>query len=106
MTKVFSIDVTIVATAYIRASSQEEAERLLQDRLLTPGSGELPTSDGSNSANSIVVSGAFYDSPYLPQISISPAITVKGEATREAGLQLATASPQMSLRWSQVDHVV
>jgi hypothetical protein len=72
--KVFRIDVKFYATAYIKADSAEEAlviAKTMKGDCLTVPEGEHLESD-------IVVSGAQYDSPGLPDESISPILTCHG----------------------------
>lgn len=84
---VYSIDVKIVATAYIKAASEEDAMRIFNENL-KDGGGELPTSDGSDSDCSIDVSGRSCDDPELPDWSLSPAITLDGAHGDEIELKL------------------
>ena len=75
---VYSIDVKIVATAYIKAKDEEEARRIFADNFAADCGGELPTSDGSDTCCNIDVTGRSYDDPELPDASLSPAITFYG----------------------------
>ncbi len=68
---VWSVDVKITATAYIRAETQEEALKLAKE---LEGDGlELFEQDGD-----LPISGKQYDDPDLPDVSLSPAMTVHG----------------------------
>jgi hypothetical protein len=78
--KVYSIDVKIVGTAYIRAASVEEAKKLFLATYSEGQGGEIPTGDGSPSEESVDVSGRQYDDPDLPGCSLSPAISFYGPA--------------------------
>jgi hypothetical protein len=71
---VYSVEVAIWATVYVRASSQEEALELLR------GEGgekehshflEFPICDPG-----IEISGARFDDENLPEVSMSPAMTM------------------------------
>lgn len=68
---VYSIDVKLCATAYIRADTEDEARKIF-DREFGPGRfGELPTDDDP-------VSGKQFDDPLLPEASLSSAVTFYG----------------------------
>ena len=66
MTSIYSIGVTIAATVYVRAASPEEALRkaktIENDELIVEGSE--------------IISGLRLDDPNLPDVSISPAMTI------------------------------
>lgn len=68
---VFSIDVPIVATAYIRAATAEEAERIASKQLHYAVLHAVATS-----GSEVLISGAAFDSPDLPEVSLSPAMSV------------------------------
>lgn len=71
MSNVYSIDVKIYATAYIRADSEAEALKIakaMKDDCL-----ELCEQDGDPA-----ISGLNYDNPDLPGVSLSPAMTIYG----------------------------
>jgi len=72
MSKVFSIDVEISATAYIRAATPEEA--LKKARALA-GVIEVKAAEG---LQQVEISGVPFDDPTLPEVSLSPAMTVRG----------------------------
>lgn len=75
--RLYSLDVTIQATAYIvaanAAEAQAKAERILKDTAL-----ELPT--GPHGADGLTVSGlpfaALLASSELPALTLSPAMTI------------------------------
>jgi hypothetical protein len=67
----YSVNVDIVATAYIRASSEAEA-RELASQLWDVGI-EVPDGDWG-----VEVSGRGYSDPDLPVVSLSPAMTLLG----------------------------
>jgi hypothetical protein len=68
--KLFNIDVTIYATAYIIAESEEEAQAIAAG---LPGcSGEMPT---GYFGDDIEISGERFN-PDMPELSFSPAMTV------------------------------
>lgn len=69
--KVFSIDVRVYATAYIKADSAEEALALakaMQDSTLTV----------TDAGSEVAISGVMLASDDLPRVSLSPAMTVYG----------------------------
>ena len=70
MSKVFSVDVMIFATAYIKAESAEEAAQILAD--MDTG---LEFRDGQEIAPGLEISGERFDSEDLPEFSLSPAMT-------------------------------
>lgn len=69
--KVYSIDVPLWATAYIKADSPEEALKIAQAqaRGYVEVSGAEPDSD-------VAISGLRTDDPELPDVSLSPAMTI------------------------------
>ena len=72
--KLYRVDVQIYATAYIKASSAAEARTIaknLKDETL-----EVVCMDGD-----LPISGRRYDDPLLPDVSLSPAMTVVGPAS-------------------------
>jgi hypothetical protein len=68
----YSINVRIYATAYIKADSEREARRIARElkgdvlQLREDEDAELPISDRQ------------YDDPDLPDVSLSPAMTIHG----------------------------
>jgi hypothetical protein len=68
--KLFSIGVTIYATAYIVAESEEEAQNIASH--LPDSSGEMPT---GYFGDDIEISGERFN-PDMPELSFSPAMTV------------------------------
>lgn len=70
---VYSIDIKIVATAYVKAESEEAAKAVFEANLSEGNGGELPEGEAA-----IPVSGLAYDNPALPEWSISPAVTFYG----------------------------
>lgn len=75
MPRLYSIDVQICGTAYIKANSMKEARAKLKE---IEGCG-LEVADGSESG---LVSGRRYNDPLLPNISLSPAMTIHGKFAR------------------------
>jgi hypothetical protein len=68
---VYSIDVRVYATAYIKANSAEEALEIakgLKDSAL----------EVDDAGSDVEISGAMLDDPDLPDVSLSPAMTVVG----------------------------
>lgn len=75
MPNLYSIDVTIHATAYIMADSKEEAFQALNDRKDTGF--ELPTT--SNDLDMPINGETFHAE--MPEFSLSPAMTFVGAET-------------------------
>jgi hypothetical protein len=75
----YSIDVQLWATAYIKADSAEEAEQIA--RGLKGSALELEEQDGE-----VPISGAMYDDPELPDVSLSPAMSIVGPEGQSAEL--------------------
>lgn len=73
MTKVYSIDVQIWATAYIKADSAEAALAIARDLK----DDDIVLDEGLIGA-SLEVSGKRLDDPELPDVSLSPAMTIQG----------------------------
>lgn len=71
MSRVYSIDVKLYATAYIKADSPEEA--IAKARDLTWDSPDISDSDGT-----VPISGLPFHDPDLPDVSLSPAMTIHG----------------------------
>ena len=65
---IYSIDLKVAATAYVRANSKEEAIQALKDEI---------GSYGTDIAD-FEISNHRLDSEELPDISLSPAMTVAG----------------------------
>lgn len=77
--KIYGINIDIVATAYIRANSPEEAMKIAVGLRLS-----CPTILGRNANGhdgEVEISGMQYDNPNLPDISLSPAMTINGPTT-------------------------
>jgi hypothetical protein len=81
---VYSIDIKICATAYIKAESEEEAERIFNVTYVEHMGGELPVDDDAD----ISVSERDYRDPQLPATSLSPAISFYGSWTDSFDLDL------------------
>lgn len=64
----YRVELTIAATAYVRADNEREAQNIAQ-REFENSCFELPTGEGT-----IEVSGEGYS--FAPDVSLSPAITV------------------------------
>ncbi len=89
---VYSIDVKITGTAYIKAESLDEAKCIFEENYKEGFGGELPTSDRSGSMESVEVSGRQYEDPALPDCSLSPAITFYGAAADGGEVELDLAA--------------
>jgi hypothetical protein len=86
MSKLFRIEVLLVATAYIQADSAEDARAQAEQSFAHPI--EASVSD-STMFGEIPVSGADYFGDDLPSISLSPALTFYGAATDAAAAEFA-----------------
>lgn len=71
----YSIDIRVCATLYIKAESEEEARRLANEQA---GLGILVPDDTMNQESGPDFSGEDFDSTRLPTISLSPAMTLNG----------------------------
>lgn len=69
--RLYSVEVMICATAYIMATSEDDA--LAQANGLKHQSPAIQDSGGE-----VPVSGLRYDDPRLPPVSLSPAMTIHG----------------------------
>lgn len=67
----YRVEVKICATAYVKANNPTEAIKKA-----TALSGSSP--DILDSGGEVPVSGAKFDDPALPEISLSPAMTIHG----------------------------
>lgn len=68
----YEIDVRIAGTAYIKAKSKAEAVRKAK------GLKHLSLQLGEDEQGELPISGRDYDDPRLPEISLSPAMTIHG----------------------------
>lgn len=69
----YSIDVMICGTFYVKASTPEEA---LEKARKMSGGGIIVPDDTCNEASEPDFCGREFDDPLLPNISISPAMTI------------------------------
>ena len=68
---IYSIAVTVYATAYVRAASPDEAKAkaaALENRVL----------EAEDAGSEVAISGLKLSDPALPDVSLSPAMTVIG----------------------------
>jgi len=86
---VYSADIKLCATAYIRASSAAEARRLLDEKFGKLSSIDLLPDD-------ITVSDRSYESERLPDASLSPTMTCYGRW----GAPLSLAASHVNKDWS------
>jgi hypothetical protein len=70
---VYSIDVMIAATAYIKADSPEEAMAKVAAHLVNQEMVVAQYADGTG-----IISGRRFSDPALPDVSLSPAMTIHG----------------------------
>lgn len=73
MSRLYRIDVILYATAYIKASSAKEARAIAREKL----EGNAMTISEEDTG---FISNEPYDSEDLPDVSLSPAVTI-GETT-------------------------
>ncbi len=71
MSKLYRIEVKIVGTAYVRATTKKQAREKLAANI-----GAIYADDWDGSEPEI--SSARFDAPDFPDISLSPAMTVQG----------------------------
>jgi hypothetical protein len=86
---IFSRDLKLCATAYIRAADEEEAARIFAATFGEGNTADLPTGD----AGDFEVSGDSYDDPDLPDVSISPAVTTYGAFDEDSPLMFVEDDP-------------
>jgi hypothetical protein len=72
---VYSIDIKICATAYIKAETEEQAMEIAKREFVENSGMELP--DNLDWLE-MPITGMDYDSPDLPAVSLSPAMTFHG----------------------------
>jgi hypothetical protein len=72
---VYSVDIKICATAYIKAESEEKAIEIANREFAKNSGMELPDNLGWLE---MPITGLSYDSPDLPDVSLSPAMTFYG----------------------------
>ncbi len=77
---VYQIDLKVAATAYVRANSKEEAIQALKEETRFPRGADY---------DDFEISGARLDSEDLPDISLSPAMTVWGPWGSWSDMELA-----------------
>lgn len=85
MKKLFSVDVAIVATAYIVAESEAEAQEIangLSDQALEFSSRQQHVGVDDE----IIITGETYNAD-MPEISLSPAMTLLGPQGRKVDFQ-------------------
>lgn len=76
----YSMEINLCATVYVKASSEEEAvEKIKKLKYSSPA---IPDSGGD-----VAISGLSYDHPDLPEVSLSPAMTIHDPA-QDAVLEL------------------
>lgn len=76
--KLFAIEINVTATAYVKAETEKEAVETAQrfrNKAL-----ELPTFNANvvSLPGDVLMSGEPFDSPNLPPLSLSPAMTMHG----------------------------
>lgn len=70
MTKLYQIEVTLAATLYVKADSEQAA---LEIANATAPNAHIEVEDAGSE---VPISGAMFDDPELPEISLSPAMTL------------------------------
>lgn len=68
MTKLYSVDIKIIGTAYIKAGSAKQAREMARNLKM----------EGLEVSGDPLISGLEYSHPDLPEISLSPAMTLYG----------------------------
>jgi len=77
----YSIDVKVWATAYIKADSEEEAQKIADSMR----DWTLQLSDEPIDAGDVMIFGGDFDGPNMPALSLSPLMTIAGP---EEGMQV------------------
>lgn len=70
---VYSRDIMICATVYVKASSAEAAEKAIRGI-----EGKMFAAGRTNFESEVPVFGDRFDSPDMPKVSLSPAMTIQG----------------------------
>jgi len=70
--KVYRIDVQIAGTLYVKATSEKAAREIATDAT------DMVCLEVEDVCSEIEISGKQYDDPDLPDVSLSPAMTVHG----------------------------
>jgi hypothetical protein len=74
---VYRVDVQIAGTAYIKAENEEQA--LEKAKELNDATIEVPLLGGQDvPAADVTISGRRFEDPKLPEVSLSPMLTVHG----------------------------
>lgn len=76
---IYQIDLKVAATAYVRANSKEEAIQALKDEIGKHGTDIIEFETSTRK----------FDDPELPDISLSPAMTVLGPFGPWSDMELA-----------------
>jgi len=74
MSNLYSIDVKVWATAYIKADSEAEAQAIAD----TMKDWTLQLSDDLTYAGDVMIFGGDFDGPNMPDLSLSPVMTIAG----------------------------
>lgn len=72
---IFRVDVMICATAYLKAEDEQAARRMVSKVASQP----LHVQNALNEPNDTPISGVMLDSADLPDLSLSPAMTIVGK---------------------------
>lgn len=72
--EIYRIDMRLCATAYIRATSEEDAAK--KAKALKDLSPAILSPDGRHHMADVPISGLDFDDPKLPDVSFSPAMTI------------------------------
>jgi hypothetical protein len=78
MTKIFSVEILICATAYIRADSEDQAAEIAKSEMAY---GTEASTSSRSSFGDIEVSESQFSDDGMPDVSLSPAMTFCGSAT-------------------------
>jgi hypothetical protein len=78
----YSIEVKLCATAYIKAKNQEEASKLLREHFGQENNGQMVEVDDMTSDQD-------YEDPDLPAVSVSPVMTGYGAFSKPEDFDIA-----------------
>lgn len=79
MTKLYSVDIKLAATAYVLADSPDEAQAIVDETFGDQEGAELPTGD----CGDFVITGEPFN-PHMAPVSLSPMVTFYGRFDGQA----------------------
>jgi hypothetical protein len=85
--KIYRLDMKVCATAYIKANSSKEARTIARGLKLK--SLTIAEPNGRHHQGDVEISGLDFDSPMLPMVSFSPAMTIRGPYSKSMMPEMA-----------------